>query len=90
VRGVSVGQNIMRTLIEREWIRVVGQREVPGRPSMYGTTRAFLDYFNLKSLDELPPLAEIRALIEPALVVDEVPVENDPATPADPHPSFTP
>lgn len=70
VRGVSVSQNIMRTLLERGWIRVVGQREVPGRPSMYGTTREFLDYFNLKSLDQLPPLAEIRALIEP-LVLEE-------------------
>ncbi len=67
VRGVSVSQSIMRTLLERGWIRVVGQREVPGRPSMYGTTRAFLDYFDLKSLDELPPLAEIRELIEPVL-----------------------
>ena len=72
VRGVSVSQSIMRTLIEREWIRVVGQREVPGRPSLYGTTKTFLDYFNLKSLGELPPLAEIRALIEPALVIEEV------------------
>ncbi len=71
VRGVAVSQNIMRTLLERGWIRVVGQREVPGRPAMYGTTRAFLDYFNLKSLDQLPPLAEIRSLIEP-LVIDEV------------------
>lgn len=71
VRGVAVSQNIMRTLLERGWIRVVGQREVPGRPAMYGTTRAFLDYFNLKSLDQLPPLAEIRSLIEP-LVFEEV------------------
>ena len=71
VRGVSVSQNIMRTLLERDWIRVVGQKEVPGRPSLYGTTKAFLDYFNLKSLDELPPLPEIRALIEPALIEDE-------------------
>ena len=70
-RGVSVSQNIMRTLLERDWIRVVGQKEVPGRPSLYGTTKAFLDYFNLKSLDELPPLPEIRALIEPALIEDE-------------------
>ncbi len=67
VRGVSVSQNIMRTLLERGWIRVVGQREVPGRPSMYGTTREFLDYFNLRSLDQLPPLAEIRELIEPVI-----------------------
>jgi len=65
VRGVSVSSNIIRTLLERDWIRVVGFREVPGRPAMYGTTRAFLDYFNLKTLDELPPLAEIRALLEP-------------------------
>ena len=72
VRGVSVSQNIMRTLLERDWIRVVGQKEVPGRPSLYGTTKAFLDYFNLKSLDELPPLPEIRALIEPAFVEEEV------------------
>tara|TARA_Y100001933_G_scaffold264947_1_gene333734 strand:+ start:3972 stop:4913 length:942 start_codon:yes stop_codon:yes gene_type:complete len=71
VRGVSVSQNIMRTLQERGWIRVVGQREVPGKPSLYGTTREFLDYFDLKSLDQLPPLAEIRSLVEP-LVIEEV------------------
>lgn len=65
VRGVSVSQNIMRTLLEREWIKVVGHREVPGRPAEYGTTKAFLDYFNLKSLDELPPLAEIKAILDP-------------------------
>lgn len=75
VRGVSVSQNIMRTLLERGWIRVVGQREVPGRPAMYGTTKAFLDYFNLKSLDELPPLAEIRELIEPLVVEEAAAVE---------------
>lgn len=68
VRGVTVSPNIMRTLVERGWIRVVGQRDVPGRPAMYGTTRAFLDYFNLKSLDELPPLNEIQALLDPVLV----------------------
>ncbi|MCU7959873.1 MAG: SMC-Scp complex subunit ScpB [gamma proteobacterium symbiont of Bathyaustriella thionipta] len=62
IRGVSVSSHIIKTLLEREWIRVVGQRDVPGRPSLYGTTRAFLDYFNLKSLDELPTLAEIRDL----------------------------
>lgn len=70
IRGVSVSPNIMRTLLERGWVKVVGQREVPGRPSLYGTTRAFLDYFDLKSLDQLPPLAEIRELIEP-LVIEE-------------------
>jgi len=62
IRGVSVSSHIIKTLLEREWIRVVGQRDVPGRPSLYGTTRTFLDYFNLKSLDELPTLAEIRDL----------------------------
>ena len=62
IRGVSVSSNIMRTLQEREWVRVVGHRDVPGRPSLYGTTREFLDYFGLKSLDDLPTLAEIRDL----------------------------
>ena len=70
VRGVSVSQNITRTLLERDWIRVVGQREAPGRPSMYGTTKAFLDYFNLNKLEELPPLEEIKAMIEPTLVAE--------------------
>ena len=65
VRGVHVSPSIMRTLLERGWIRAVGQRETPGRPTMYGTTRTFLDDFNLQSLDELPPLDEIRSLIEP-------------------------
>ncbi len=62
IRGVSVSSNIIRTLIEREWIRVVGHRDVPGKPAMFATTRAFLDYFNLKNLGELPTLAEIRDL----------------------------
>lgn len=60
IRGVSVSTSIMKTLQEREWIRVVGHRDVPGRPAMYGTTKEFLDYFNLKRLDELPTLAELR------------------------------
>jgi len=60
VRGVAVSSNIIKTLTEREWIKVVGHRDVPGKPSMYGTTKQFLDYFNLKSLDELPSLAELR------------------------------
>ena len=79
IRGVSVSSNIIRTLLEREWIRVVGQRDVPGKPSLYGTTREFLDYFNLKSLDDLPTLAEIRDL-------DEINRElelDDPDRPAD-------
>ncbi|OHC11375.1 MAG: SMC-Scp complex subunit ScpB [Pseudomonadales bacterium GWC1_66_9] len=62
VRGVAVSSNIIRTLQEREWIRVVGYREVPGRPALFATTRAFLDHFNLKSLDELPALAVLRSL----------------------------
>jgi segregation and condensation protein B len=62
VRGVSVSSNIIRTLLDRDWIRIVGHRDVPGRPALYGTTRAFLDYFDLRSLDQLPPLAEIRDL----------------------------
>lgn len=60
VRGVSVSSNIIKTLLERDWVKVVGHRDVPGKPAMYATTRQFLDYFNLKSLSELPTLAEIR------------------------------
>lgn len=60
VRGVAVNSNITKTLLEREWIRVVGYRDVPGRPAMFATTKGFLDHFNLKSLDELPPLAALR------------------------------
>ena len=74
VRGVSVRSNIIRTLQEREWIRVVGHRDVPGKPALFGTTRAFLDYFNLQSLDDLPSLAEIRDMesFEPELDLDLV------------------
>ena len=60
IRGVAVSSNIIKTLHERDWIRVVGHRDVPGRPAMYATTRQFLDYFNLKNLEQLPALAEIR------------------------------
>ncbi len=60
IRGVAISSTIMRTLQERNWIRVVGHREVPGRPELLGTTREFLDYFGLKSLDQLPTLAELR------------------------------
>jgi len=59
IRGVSVSSNIVRTLIERDWVRVIGHRDVPGRPELFGTTRAFLDYFSLKKLDDLPPLADL-------------------------------
>src|SRR6201998_2217856 len=61
-RGVAVNPNITRTLLERNWVRVVGHRDVPGHPELLGTTREFLDYFGLKSLDELPPLAELQAM----------------------------
>ncbi|MDC1329244.1 SMC-Scp complex subunit ScpB [Pseudomonadales bacterium] len=64
VRGVAVSTNIIRSLLEREWIRIVGHRDVPGRPAMYATTKSFLDYFNLSNLDELPTLSEIRDLDE--------------------------
>jgi segregation and condensation protein B len=60
VRGVVVSTNIIRTLLERNWVRVVGYRDVPGKPSMFGTTREFLDYFGLKKLEDLPPLSEIK------------------------------
>lgn len=75
VRGVAVNSNITKTLLEREWIRVVGYREVPGRPAMFATTKVFLDHFNLKSLDQLPPLAELREMEpEPLLDPDDAPV----------------
>lgn len=72
IRGVAVNSQIIRTLEEREWIRVVGHRDVPGKPALFGTTRAFLDYFNLKSLDQLPPLSALQELpdIEPELDFD--------------------
>ena len=62
VRGVAVSTNIIKTLLEREWVQVVGHKEVPGRPAMYATTKEFLDYFNLKRIDELPPLSELTDL----------------------------
>ncbi|WP_312921632.1 SMC-Scp complex subunit ScpB [Stutzerimonas nitrititolerans] len=75
VRGVAVNSQIVKTLLEREWIRVVGHRDVPGRPAMFATTRQFLDHFNLKSLDELPPLAVLREMEpEPLPDVEDAPV----------------
>ena len=73
IRGVSVSSHIVKTLTEREWVRVLGHKDVPGRPSMYGTTRDFLDYFNLKSLDELPSLADITDLdkLHPELALEQ-------------------
>ena len=69
IRGVAVNSNIIKMLEEREWIRVVGHRDVPGKPALFGTTKAFLDYFNLRSLDQLPPLAELSDIpeLEPQL-----------------------
>jgi segregation and condensation protein B len=75
VRGVAVNSHIVKTLLEREWIRIVGYRDVPGKPAMFATTKAFLDHFNLKNLDDLPPLAELRELEpDPVLDFDDVPV----------------
>ena len=83
IRGVSVSTNIIRTLLEREWVRVVGHRDVPGRPAMFGTTKLFLDYFGLKQLDDLPPLADLSdwetlrvQLNLPAVEETEVEVET--------------
>jgi segregation and condensation protein B len=77
VRGIAVNPNIVKTLFERNWIRVVGHREVPGRPELLGTTRDFLDYFGLKALDQLPPLAELKSLeeLDPQLALPELSVE---------------
>ncbi len=93
IRGVVVSSSIIKTMEEREWIRVVGHRDVPGRPALFGTTRAFLDYFNLKSLDQLPPLSEIRDMEDPQLrfepeplpvhVTRDLPIDPDEDVPAD-------
>jgi segregation and condensation protein B len=76
VRGVAVNSNIIKALEEREWIRVVGHRDVPGKPALFGTTKAFLDYFGLKRLDELPPLSELKDIgeLEPQLPLDGGPI----------------
>ena len=83
VRGVAVNPNITRTLMERNWVRVVGTRDLPGRPELLGTTRDFLDYFGLKSLDDLPPLEELKSFgeMDPqlALPVAEPQIEAAPA-----------
>ncbi|MFD2110631.1 SMC-Scp complex subunit ScpB [Thiorhodococcus fuscus] len=78
IRGVAVSTNIIKTLTEREWVRVVGHRDVPGRPALYATTRKFLDYFGLRSLNDLPPLSEIR---DPEALFDrELPLDDPPET----------
>lgn len=81
VRGVAVSSNIIKALEEREWIRSVGHRDVPGRPELLGTTRTFLDYFGLKSLDELPPLSELKDFgeLDPQLTFED-PDAPKPAT----------
>lgn len=75
IRGVAVSTQIVKTLLERGWARVVGHRDVPGRPAMYATTRQFLDYFDLKSLEDLPPLAEIKDLDK---LNEELPLDDRP------------
>jgi segregation and condensation protein B len=79
VRGVSVSSNIIKTLLERDWIKVLGHKDVPGKPTLYGTTKEFLDYFNLQKLDQLPTLAEIKDLdaIHPELELDEDVIKTD-------------
>lgn len=84
IRGVAVSTNIIRTLLERNWIRVVGHRDVPGKPALLGTTREFLDYFDLKKLDDLPPLSELQdfdklnvQLDLPDGEVGDMPLESD-------------
>ncbi len=79
VRGVAVNPHIVKTLLERNWVRVVGQREVPGRPELLGTTREFLDYFGLKRLEDLPPLAELKPLADLSVQLD---LPAQPAQPA--------
>ncbi len=79
VRGVAVSSNIIQALEEREWIRVVGHRDVPGRPALFGTTKAFLDYFGLRRLDDLPPLSELKDFGE---LEPQLPLERDAPDPA--------
>jgi segregation and condensation protein B len=83
IRGVSVSSQIIRTLLEREWIRVVGHRDVPGRPALFGTTRKFLDYFNIRSLSELPALSEIRPLDPVQGLMDFIDAGDAPAAAED-------
>jgi segregation and condensation protein B len=77
IRGVSVSSNIVRTLVERDWVRVVGHRDVPGRPEMFGTTKTFLDYFGLKKLEDLPPLADLSDWESLRVQLDLPEVEED-------------
>ncbi len=85
VRGVAVSSNTIQALEEREWIRVIGHRDVPGRPALFGTTKMFLDYFGLKRLEDLPPLSELKDIgeLEPQLFSDEAPMRAGIAAPSD-------
>src|SRR3984885_340287 len=94
VRGVAVNPNIIKTLLERNWVRVIGTRDVPGRPEVLGTTSEFLDYFGLQKLEQLPPLAELKALTElnvqlelpgPANTAAPAPAAVPAAVPAEAH-----
>ena len=85
IRGVAVTTQIVKTLTEREWIRVVGHRDVPGRPALFATTRRFLDYFGLRSLNDLPPLAELR---DPAFLGEEFALDD--SSPIPPGPDLPP
>jgi len=94
IRGVAVSSEIIKTLTGREWIREVGRRDVPGRPALYGTTRGFLEHFNLRSLEELPPLAELRDVEKIAAELNlRLPVDEPPPAPegtAEPKPDDAP
>lgn len=83
VRGVSISSSIFKVLLEREWIKILGHKEVPGRPAMYGTTKKFLDYFNLTTLNELPSLAEIKDLdqVHPELAFMEAELQHTQVSP---------
>ncbi|MBU6378804.1 MAG: SMC-Scp complex subunit ScpB [Gammaproteobacteria bacterium] len=88
VRGVAVNPNIVKTLMEREWVRVVGHRDVPGHPELLGTTKSFLDHFGLRSIEELPPLAELKAMVDLNPQLD-LPVSEDEAAAAAVEPAAT-
>jgi segregation and condensation protein B len=87
IRGVSVSSTIMRTLLDREWVRVVGHKEVPGRPALYSTTKQLLDYFNLSSLSELPTLQEVEDL-QPFVTSDSVSIQETSEKQETPNPAI--
>jgi len=88
IRGVAVSSEIIKTLLGRDWVRQVGTRDVPGRPALYGTTRGFLEHFNLKSLNELPPLAELRDVEKIAAELNlRLPVDDAASTESSPAPA---